>query len=155
MLSSRGRPTKASVRSRRSVTSRVHEAREPIGRDDVVLAPGLIALGKRRRSWQQLVELAVSRLEHVLGSSSRADAVTALDFVLEGDLLAGQAAGDRLQPHELRVQPAGLARLSKLRRLRGELGGRLELLGLHLLRQLGRAVVGVHEPVDVAAQPQA
>ena len=97
----------------------------------------------------------MSRLEHVLGSPLRADAVTALDLVLEGDILAGQAPGDRLQSHELRVQPAVLARLSKLRRLRGELGGRLELFGLHLLRQLGRAVVGVHEPVDVAAQPQA
>ena len=97
----------------------------------------------------------MSRLEDVLGSSLRADAVAALDLVLEGDLLAGQVPGDRLQSHELRVQPAVSLDSRSFAASRGELGGRLELLGLHLLRQLGRAVVGVHEPVDVAAQPQA
>jgi hypothetical protein len=97
----------------------------------------------------------VGSLENVLGSSLRPHAVAALDLVLERDLLTGQMSGDRLQADELRVKPAVLGQLSELCRVLGELGGCLQLFGFHPLRELGRAVVGVDQPVGVAAQPQA
>jgi hypothetical protein len=90
---------------------------------------------------------------------ARTHPVAALDLVRERKLLAGELAGDRLQPDELRAEPAGApviafelveqpdgfrdehSRLAQGLRIDSLLDGRI-------------AVVRVHEAVDVAAEPE-
>ena len=72
-----------------------------VAAQDVTLTPGLIALGEGALAREHLVELAMRRLEHILGDPLGTNAVAALDLVLVGDLLAREPARDRLEPDEL------------------------------------------------------
>ena len=100
-------------------------------------------------------------LESLLGDALGADAVAALDLVGVLDLLAREPAGDGLGADELRPKPGAPALVEAVQALeqRGcvarEVGGVAQLLGLDPLFDLGRPVVGVDKPVDVAAEPQA
>ncbi len=129
----------------------------------VALTPGLVALRDRSRAWEGLVKVAVSSLEGILVRPLRPNAVTALDLVLEGDLLAREPACNGLEPDELGAQPAATGLAESVLVERFEQGGGVthqgrglaQLLGLDLLRDLRRPVVGVDEPVDVPAEAQA
>ena len=84
----------------------------------------------------------------------RADPVAALDLVRVGDLLTGELGRVRAKSERLVAEPAVLERRQQLVALRDELGGVGERLGVGLLLQLRRPVVGVDQPVHVPPQPE-
>jgi hypothetical protein len=117
------------------------------------LAPGLVARGERAVARQNPVELAVCRLELRLGHPLRSNAVAAFDLVGVGDLLARELARDGLEPDDLVPQPA-VGGVEQRGGIGDERRRHAERLGVHLLLQLRRAVVRVHEPVDVPPEPE-
>src|SRR5581483_1454757 len=85
----------------------------------------------------------------------RPDAVAPFDLVGVGELLAGEHARVGAETVDLVVQPAVLEPPEQRVRVGGQ-GGRVrDRLRVDLLLQLGRAVVRIDEPVDVAPEPQA
>ena len=101
------------------------------------------------------------RVDLVLRSAARPDAVATLDLVGERELLADELARDRLDADELGVEPAAPLRLQPVELgpepdcvlcERRRFGERLRVDPL-LDRRV--AVVGVDEPVDVPPEAQA
>jgi hypothetical protein len=126
---------------------------ETLRRQRIPLAPGLVARGERAVARQNPVELAVCHLELRLGHPLRSNAVAAFDLIGVGDLLARELARDGLEPDDLVPQPAvgGVEQRGGIGDERHRLA---ERLGVHPLLQLRRAVVRVHEPVDVPPEPE-
>src|SRR5262249_29554380 len=137
------------------------ERGELLGCQRVAVLPQLETIGEWPGALQQLLELIVCLFENLLRYSLGPDAVATLDLVGEGDLLAGEPPGDRLEPEQLRVDPPGADRLEAVQRLaeRGgvgdEVAGRAQRLGIDGGRDLGRAEVAVDEPVHMPVQAQA
>jgi len=143
---------------------------QPVGRHGVGLAPGDVAATQRAVARQHGVEPAVGGGEVVLGHGGGAGAVALLDLVEVGDRLAGQPAGAGAQSERLGPQPAPAPRVERVGAGAGavagvevghdpsglgrQLGRGPRRLGADPGRQLGRAVVGVDEAVDVTPQPQ-
>ena len=107
------------------------------------------------------IELLVRLREALLWHGLRPHAVAALDFVRPRDRLAREPPGRRLaaascaRRKTLRCSSSNAERLGELGSLGGERRRVRRLLGIHLLLELGRPVVGVDEAVDVTAKPQA
>ena len=132
------------------------------------LAPGDVPLAQRRAAigGQDLVETPVCGRELVIVDEPGAGAVARLDLVEVADAGPGQLAGARPEAHGLGPDPPaapGVDLVGTVTRI--EVGDQAAGVGRQLRRrarrlgrgpggQLGRAVVGVDEPVDVAAEPQ-
>jgi hypothetical protein len=113
-----------------------------------------------------LVEAPVGGSELVVVHEPGAGAVARLDLVEVADVGARQLAGAGPEAHGLGPDPAsppGIELVGAIARIevgdqatgvRGQLRGPARRLGLGPAGQLGRAVVGIDEPVDVAAEPQ-
>ena len=120
---------------------------------EVARAPRLPALEERAVAGQQLVEPRVHVFVDALGRPLRPHAITALDLVEVGDVVAGEHVRVGRATAHLVVEPA-VRKLGEQRVGVGrELGGVDCRLRVDLLLQLGRAVVGVDQPVDVLAEP--
>ena len=113
--------------------------------------PGLEALGQGPVARQQLLEPLVRGREDDFVGVGRPHAVAPLDLVGVRGGLACQHARVRAQPGRLVPQPAVLELVEE--RLRGgyERSRIDRWLRVDGGRQLGRAVVRVDDPVDVAA----
>ena len=124
-----------------------------------MLAPvGLVALVERSVAREQVLELLVRRAVGRLGAQLWPDAVALLDLVGVREALAREHAGVGAETVDLIRQPAsslgvelgGARHVGGERiRLRRQLGGVDRRCGVGGLCELGRAVVGVDEPVDV------
>ena len=129
-----------------------------------MLAPiGLVAPVERPVARQQVLELLVRRAVRRLRSQLWPDAVALLDLVGVREALARKHAGVGAEPVDLirqpapalRVEPGGARHVGGERiRLRCQLGGVDRRCGDDGICQLGRAVVGVDEPVDVPPERQ-
>ena len=129
-----------------------------------MLAPvRVVALVQRPVARQQVFELLVRRAVRRLRSQLWPDAVALLDLVGVREALAREDAGVgaeavdliRQPATALRVEPGGARHVGGERiRLRRQLGGVDGRCGVDGICQLGRTVVGVDEPVDVAPERQ-
>jgi hypothetical protein len=134
----------------------------------VRLAPGDVSLAQRGAAigGQDLVEASVGGGELVVVHERRAGAVARLDLVEIADVRPRQLAGAGPEAHGLGPDPApapGIELVGTFARIEvgdqaagvgGQLSGRARRPGLGPAGELGRAVVGIDEPVDVAAEPQ-
>ena len=118
---------------------------------------------QRPVSRQQVLELLVRRAVRLLRSQLWPDAVALLDLVGVREAFARKDAGVGAEPVDLirqpttalRVEPGDARHVGGERiRLRCQLGGVDARCCDDGIRQLGRAVVGVDEPVDVAPERQ-
>ena len=139
---------------------RLRGCEQLLGRHGLALDPCLIALRERAVTRQRAIDALVRRREVLLGNGIRPNAVAALDLLGPGDRLAGETTRTRLAAEELRAQPGGAPLVAEVepfcqrRGLDGQLLRRNERLGLDARGELGRAVVGVDETVDVPPEPQ-
>ena len=83
-----------------------------------------------------------------------AHAVAALDLVAVGDRVTGEHVRIRGAAVDLIGEPAVVELGEELVGVPCELRDVDRVLGVDLRLQLGRPVVGVHEPVDVLPEPQ-
>ena len=135
--------TAATVRSTCSAGTRIESS------------PALVTLGERPAAGEQLRQPLVRGREDRFVGVGRPHAVAPLDLVGIRAGLARQHAGVRAQADHLVAQPAVLELVEQLLCVGDERPGIDRRLRLDSRRQLRRAVVGVDDPFDVAAEPQA
>ena len=136
---------------------------EADGRHGASAAPALVSLGQAPAPGQKLVEPLVCLAVGVFRAQFGADAVAPLDLVGVREPFARERAGVGAEAVHLIAQPSPALRLEVgARRDLGrervcvgrEITGRDRLFGCCRLGELRRAVVGVHEAVDVPPEPQ-
>ena len=153
-VSPSGSSTNARERSRRIGSSVVQDRDHERAVDEVPRPPGLPPLEERPFPGQELIELCVHRFVHTRVDELGAHAVAAFDLVDVGDVIAGKDVRIRGTPTHLVAQPPVREIGEERVAVGGELGGVDRPLGLDLLLELGRAVVGVDEAVDMTAEPE-
>jgi hypothetical protein len=126
-----------------------------LGRHADRVSPALVTLGERLLAGQQLRQSLVRSREHRFIGMGRPHAVAPLDLVRVRARLARQHAGVGAQADHLVAQPAVLELVEEQLCVGDERPRVDQRLRLDSRRQLRWTVIGVDDPFDVSAEPQA